>query len=199
MFDDPSAEPLYEKAFSNVVLALELAKTLPDQVFDGIFSDFFFLDIDFIFSPKFPVVISRLLKIDSATACCLLNITKTAHFHWRHAATVYLNASTTGEQYYEQIAGNSNTVGWILDVGRYGCTSDKGEWVIYCERPNDVAVIAFRNKSFLQKVFDSVPELELYRVGSLLDDKVGAFFPYSHLTRNWETDLRANYEQKQLT
>ena len=82
--------------------------------------------------------------------------------------------------------------GWLFGMDQYACVSDVGRWCIYCEKENDVAVIAFRDETggcdFSQPLTD-LHASPADQIGS--DPSVP--FPLNSLTYAWREALEVNY------
>jgi len=76
---------------------------------------------------------------------------------------------------------------------RFGFSSKSGEWCIYCERENDVAVIAFRDSSGPSKYADALSDFYAKPIKYFLDNPSLAPVPYNDLVPEWRTQLEENY------
>jgi len=89
--------------------------------------------------------------------------------------------------------GDGSPDSWMFLMDRYVLASDKGHWYIYCEKENDVAVLAIgealsgSTRSQLAKLLGATP------VGSVLTPGTGRLFDFQSLVPEWKSDLMAEY------
>ena len=58
----------------------------------------------------------------------------------------FVRARTMADEYRSLLVGNTPGHGWLDAMERLACASDVGEWCMYCEPNNEIAVIGFRHK-----------------------------------------------------
>ena len=129
-----------EGAFHNVVGALKFDRRFPENVFAGEWSDFLFFESDRMFAPEFAEVVGELLGSENAGVCCLLNLDQTRSLKFEEASAIFLDRMTTASEYAAKLRRGGPAVGWLYGMDKYGCASDVGDWSIYCEKQNDIAV-----------------------------------------------------------
>jgi hypothetical protein len=182
-----------QKAFSNVVKALDFGRTLPDRVHVGRWSDFLFFQSDHLFASDFPGVVGELLSIEQAHVACLLNVDKTEMFEFESIAAIFLDAMIGGVAYEEKLRDGGPADGWLYRVDTYACASDVGEWCIYCEKNNDVAVIGLRDVGGIGKFEMPLKRLWAKPIGELIDGGRSSAFPFNKLVPAWRQGLVQNY------
>lgn len=128
-----------EKALDKIQQSIDLGARLPSQVFGGQWTQFLFLDAYALFRPTFAGVTRAFLRSDNSHCCCLLNLNSLRASTFAPPDVFCFTAETT-ETEYEQCL-RQGQAGWLVMMDDYACASDVGEWCIYCEKGNDVAII----------------------------------------------------------
>ncbi|MHB8884747.1 MAG: hypothetical protein ACYC5H_06620 [Methylovirgula sp.] len=182
-----------EAAFGQVVSSLDLMTSLPSQVFRGDFSEFMFLESDRMFAPIFADVVKDFLSAEGTTSCCLVNLSRTHTMAYSQAAVIFLEAQTTGVEYDAQLRSGGPSTGWLFSMDRYGCASDGGSWSIYCEKDNDVAVVALRGQSAAERFSLPLRKLHAEAIDILIRQGSAGPFPFSSLTPRWRDELGRQY------
>ena len=182
-------------ALSNVAISINLGKYFPDQIFIGAWDQFLFFSSDQMFSPDFMDVLHKLIREEEADSICLLNISNYGNSDLEKSSALYLYGYQSHEEYYQalQLGGVAN--GWLYGVDRYGCASNKGEWCIYCEKENDIAVIALKYRIGLSKFNKSLSQLNAKFIESLLNETKENSFPFDRLVPSWRTSLLRSYSK----
>ncbi len=155
--DDPKT-----RAAKNVDAAIAMDRRFPKNVFLGEWSAYLFFDPDLIFDRYFIEITNALLLCEHGTCICLRNL-EVALTGNLERASFFLDNQTSGKAYMGRLSApieGSNLVGWVHLMDHYGCASDIGSWCIYCERSNEIAVIAVREGVDLTKLS---PALKLLR------------------------------------
>lgn len=148
------------RASKSVDAAIAIDRRFAENVFLGEWSAYLFFDPDLIFDRGFIEITKSLLLCEHCTCICLKNL-EVALTGNLEQASLFLDNQTTGKAYMGRLSApieGSNLVGWVHLMDHYGCASDIGSWCIYCERSNEIAVIAIRNEDDLVQLR---PALEL--------------------------------------
>ncbi|MDD4913965.1 MAG: hypothetical protein PHW13_02855 [Methylococcales bacterium] len=182
-------------AFNNIKGAIEFDVFLPDCPFKDAWNSFRFFPSDHIFDSEFVGVINKLLKIENANLCCLLNINQTQISEYEFIKAIYLEESVSEQHYQMLLRGDSPSNGWIYMMDTYACSSDVGDWCIYCDKENDLAVIGFRKSCDSLKFNLPLEELYARPIEILLADKDTALFPFNRLTTDWQKKLLKNFDK----
>ena len=180
-------------AFGQVVSSLAHMMSLPSQVFKGCFSEFMFFESDRMFAPSFADVVRELLSTEGTTSCCLVNLSRTHTMAYSQAAAIFLDAQMTGVEYDVQLRSGGPATGWLFSIDRYGCASDGGSWSIYCEKDNDMAVVALRGQSAVERFSSPLRELHAETIDILIRQGSAGPFPFSSLTPRWRDELGRQY------
>ncbi|WP_395708206.1 hypothetical protein [Reyranella sp.] len=178
------------RAFENALISIDLAKSLPAQVYRGAWSSFLFFDADRILAPEFVEVVHELLKAETAKSCCLVNITRTSAFEYKNAAMIQFDDTISPASYAALLREDNEGLGWIYTKDRYSCASDKGRWCIYSETQNDVAIIGLRNRD--ETLNPGLKKLHAQTI-DIITDRATGIFPYFALTEEWRRGLFQHY------
>lgn len=138
---------------------------------------------------------AQLLQLEQAHAACLLNLDRTKVFEFGKSAAMFVDETTTGNQYWDALKEGGGAEGWLFAMEPYVCTSDVGEWCIYCERSNDMAVIALREKNSLQKFEEPLNALYAKPLEDLIEGGSSSMFPFNsdRMYPYWRDRLLKNY------
>lgn len=186
-------EIIAQRAYSNALDVLRPTKRLPLNVFKDSWSGFFFFESDSIFEPAFISVMNDLMDTEDAHVCCLVNLGNTVEDEINTPPYKYLDGSTSPEHYMSLLRGNGAPDSWLYLVDRYVCTSDKGGWCIYCEKENDIAVIAVRNNIDTKKLIKAVEALQASSTKQAYQSHHEGKFRFEKLTRHWLSTLVTQY------
>jgi len=80
--------------------------------------------------------------------------------------------------YDDQLRDGGPGVGWLYGVDRFACSSDLGEWCIYCEKGNDVGVIGLRADDSAKKFHGAMNDLFSKPIGALVGGN-SSILPFS--------------------
>lgn len=181
-----------QRALNNAKSFVNPEKSLPENVFSGHWATFLFFESDRLFVADFIDIVKELIVLEGATVCCLLNLNETNSPEAMAPSALFLDESTVGIDYLICLRGSGPAVGWIYSMDRYGCASDIGEWCIYCEKENDIAVIGFHRKDGLLKYRMPIDRLRAKNI-AVACDRLNDMFPFNQLTPGWLTGLTENY------
>jgi len=187
------SEAEQRRAFRGVMDACDFQKMLPDRLFVGLWSGFLFFQSDYVFSPDFANIVREFMDLEGAKVTCLLNLDKTETAGFDGAASLFIDATMDGAAYQERLRAGGPAVGWLFDVDRYVCASDVGEWCIYCEKSNDVAVIGLREPDGRRKFELPLEHLAAKPIEDLIEGGRSPLFPFDRLVSDWREGLVDHY------
>ncbi|MEK7689648.1 MAG: hypothetical protein AAB425_01365 [Bdellovibrionota bacterium] len=144
-----------EQALANLAAAIDASKEFPQNIFSHSWHGFLFFDPDRIFNPKFERQVRALLEIEGSSCACLVNLDRPLVGDSQDAGVFCFEKEAAEGDYKQALAGPTPGAGLGDGLERFGCASNGGQWVIYCEQQDELAVIAFRNHAFMNK-FNSV-------------------------------------------
>ncbi len=184
-------------AFGNTKRSISCDTLLPELVFAGVWCRFLFFESDRIFGNHFIGAVDELMRLEGASVSCLVNLDLTPVFAFESTAAIYIDQATTNEEYSAALRSGGPQSGWLYRVDRYACASDVGAWCIYCEKSNDVAVIALRNDADYKRFRDALDRLWAKPIEELVDGGGAPLFPFDHLVPKWRKGLLDNYGNDQ--
>jgi hypothetical protein len=185
-------------AFNNVVASIDVMAVLPQQIFLGKMTNCLFFESDRVFAASFAKIVGDLMLAERATSCCLLRIPQTNVIESGTTNAIFLDAGAKTGEYESQLRSGGPATGWLFSMGRYACASDEGEWCIYCERHNDVAVIGLRSHAATEKFTMPLRKLHASAIENLVRSNSFASVPFNRLTERWRNALVENYGNRPL-
>jgi hypothetical protein len=150
------------RASKSLDAAIAIVRRFPENVFLGEWSAYLFFDPDLIFDRGFIEIAKALLLCEDGTCICLRNL-EVALTGNLEQASLFLDNQSSGKAYMGRLSApieGSNLVGWVHLMDHYGCASDIGSWCIYCERSNEIAVIAVRKDDDLVQLSPALKQLQ---------------------------------------
>jgi hypothetical protein len=180
-----------EAALNNVKQSIDVGTRLPGPVFLGPWAQFLFVEAYALFRPTFTDIVRSLLCAENSRCCCLLNLGSLQGTTFARPDAFYFATDTTDGAYAQCL--RESALGWAVMMDDYACASDVGEWCMYCEKGNDVAVVGLRSRNGSDRFHAELDQLRAEPIGKLLAEGQSAPFPYSRLTRTWRDGLLANY------
>jgi len=169
--------------------SIDSAVRFPSQVFLGNWGAFLFCESGRVFSSGFAVIAAGLLHAEGAEVCCLLNLSETDRMVYEEAAMLFIDTEMESHTYDAALRRGGPAKGWLFSMDRYGCASDRGGWSIYCERENDVAVIALRQPDDTETYAECLEQLHAEPISVLLETGFAAPVPFGQLTEPWRRGL----------
>ena len=195
---DEMLDPAREAAYEVVMSSIDLAAAFPGQVFKGNDLKFRFFESDRIFVPSFVDIVSELMSIDDSVSACLINISRMSTPAFREVPAIFFESGMTGAEYDARLRRGGPATGWLFGMDHYGCASNRGRWLIYCEKDNDVAVAALRGRGAAETFSGPMSKLNARAVDDLNRQGSSAPFPFNSLVPRWRTELSSRYGSKAL-
>ena len=168
-------------------------RKFPEKVFVGEWDHLFFFDSDWMFDGNFVEQIKAVLVAERSVCACMSNLDALASGTPSEEASFIIDESTTGAEYAAVLKGSQAKPGWIYGVDRFACASELATWCMYCERRNELAVVAVRA---------GLPETARQRlIGQVKALPINKAVAQSHiyglstkaLSADWRAALIANY------
>jgi len=159
------------RAAKNLDAAIAIDRRLPDNVFLGEWSSYLFFDPDLIFDRVFVEIAKAIMLCEYGTCICLRNL-EIALTGNLEQASLFLDNQTNGKAYMGRLSApieGSNLVGWVHLMDHYGCASDIGSWSIYCERSNEIAIIAVRKDHDLVRLSPAIELLQALPISQAME------------------------------
>jgi hypothetical protein len=180
------------RALLNLGKAVDVRRRFPRNVFLGQWRDFLFFDSDWIFDAAFVEQVKLLLAIEGGTCVCLANLEGDPQLY-QDEQPLFIEQSTTQGVYRSFLGGSDPINGWMYNVGRFGCTSDVGQWCIYCERRSEIAVIGFLSSAPTEPYMPLVAQLKAARIADAIEGRLSYGFSPEALSEQWRGMLLQEY------
>ena len=176
-------------AVSNALSSIRKDRRLPKKVLVGHWEDYLFFEPFMMFSPCFIDVKNLLLVEEKASVIALINLGNVIPVNYDDPPAIFFEQNTGAKEYISELESKGTPLSWRVLMDRYVCASDKGNWSIYCEKENDVAVFAFR-EGFSQSTCLQVERLlkaKSIRFSSTIGES--QLFDFGKLVPNWRFTL----------
>lgn len=181
-----------EASLSKLASMLDLNVHLPDYVFTRAWSYFRFFQSDKIFCSNFVIILKSLISSEGSDVACIakLDSIKNECENSNNSNEVFfVDSNTKGTSYSHRLFNGE--MGWIYGMERFGCTSNVGDWCIYCEKDNDIAIICMNGDDSAKDYKFALEKLNLIQMRKYAFDK--PIFPFNKLTNDWIKSLGDNY------
>ena len=187
-------ETTRRKALEAAVRSLAYDQRLPKRVFAGAWEGFLFCESDRLFDAAFVDAVIQFLGCENSRVACLLNLDKSDLRRLEESASaIFLDHSSTGARYMDALEEGGPARGWLYAVDRYVCCSDVGEWCIYCEKDNDIAIVALRDAGERKDFELPLKQLGARPIEELIEGGSTPLFPFNQLVPSWREGLLMNY------
>lgn len=152
-----------------------------------------FFASDRMFEEPFVDLVKKLLTVEKASTCCVINVSVLEEKVDDTRSFVVIRPETLPQQYLISLKEGGPASGWLYGVDAFLASSEKGEWCIYCERENDIGVLALNIpdidcQNLIVDVLQAIPSSQLY------ENVVDKVFPFNSLTSSWREKLSGNYQ-----
>ena len=174
-----------QMAFSNLTNAIDVKLRFPDKVFSSGWGHFRFFDSDRIFDPSFIDIINQVLNLEGGSCVCMLNIDAYRDSLPDERAMLFIDLQTSGEIYMSRLRGPTVAEGWIYDMNRFAFASDAGQWSLYCEKGNEIAVISFRETNLHRNLKEASRQTTLQPVRNPGSTPITFFSPSGAESSSW--------------
>lgn len=107
---------------------------------------------------------------------------------------LYVTGDTRPDEYVPYLAGGDGGVGWVNDMRRISCSSSSGDWLIYAEPINEVAILAIRHELSLDRLAPTLADLGAMSVPEALNDPNSSYGFNPHVvSEEWRRQLSRAY------
>ena len=190
------------QASKNLDLALAPGRRFPSNPFLGQWDAFYFFEPHRLFLRSFPDTMRALLASENGSSVCMRNMDGApvvdppeGASDSPEGASLSLDGSTSGEAYWKYLRGSGPGFGWLSRMERYAYASDAGHWCIYCERNNEIAVIAIRENG--ARFASALEQLGALPIGRAIESSVSWGLSLGHLPEAWREELLRAYAPKE--
>jgi hypothetical protein len=184
-----------EVARDNARQAVASDRRFPRNVFIGDWSDFFFFDADWMTAPDFVEHVKTFLGVDGGHCACLRKLDSEDA---NEPALFSVHEQTTADEYRGLLAGQTPGHGWLDAVERLACAPDAGEWCMYCEPNNEIAVIGFRQHGASARYASALGALGAERIDVALEEPLSYGFSQAAAVPEWRDLLVREYAAREV-
>lgn len=185
-----ASEQAIKSAFHKAQSLIQKDTVFPEYVFESSWKLFYFFSSDRMFEEPFVDLVRSLLVAEKAGTCCIINLSDIESKEF-----AVITPATSPQEYLIFLRQGGPASGWLYGVDVFLASSEKGEWCIYCERENDVAVLALNGtdidcRNLIADVLQAIPSKQLYE--RVADQS----FPFNLMTASWREKLSENYQKR---
>lgn len=185
--------PVHQKTTSNLSRFIMLNRSFPNRVFSPEWTSFLFFDSDWIFDAQFAQRANALIDAENGQCTCISNLDQIKdNVSWERGS-IFIDHDVTNETYFSLLRGEGPATGWLYGMDRFGCTSDAGGWCIYCEKQNEIAVVAVRESEDWRRFDPIVSQLGAVSIRQAIERPLSYGFSRSALSMEWRSELISNY------
>jgi hypothetical protein len=188
-----STEVFKQIAVRNAISCIRSERRFPYQVFVGDWTDYLFFYPEVLFEARFIEVKNLLLKEENASVIAVVNLGNANNKTEEERRAIFLDRDTSPKDYIAGLMGDGSPTSWMFLMDRYVCASDKGHWSIYCEKENDVAVMAVGEAVSRFNCSQLAKLLSAKSIGSAPLSGKGQLFDFQKLVPEWKSILTAEY------
>lgn len=183
------------KALTNLSDGIDAECRFPRNVFIGDWSDFFFFDSDWMFDPEFVERVKSFLDVENGVCACFSNL-DAASDRKRQERQFFIDQQTSPAAFQSLLRGDTPGSGWIHNIDRFGCTSDVSQWCIYCERGNEIAVIAIRQGISVKHYMSQIAQFKAMRIDEAIRHPLAYGFSARALSAPWRSEFIREYAKR---
>ncbi len=180
------------RARENLRHGIVTDRRFPRNVFSGQWDDFFFFDSDWIFDADFVQWVKDLINLEDGHCACLANLDAFTDAGSQERL-LFIDHKSTSDEYRSLLCGETPGDGWIHTIDRFSCTSDAFQWCIYCERSNEIAVIAIRKYSSLESYLPLMAKYKAARLDEAIRKPISYGFSAQALSTQWRSEFLKEY------
>ena len=182
-----------ENAVINVRQGVNADSRFPRNVFVGEWTDFFFFDSDWMRDFEFVEYIKAFLDVEGGTCVGLVNLDSKETISSASANVLLIQGRTTSAEYQAWRMRPSSTILWAEGFARLGCASDTGDWCMYCEPRNEIAVVAFRQSHTLERYRVPMARFHAARFEEAIQGPLSYGFSDRALSLEWRREFLREY------
>ena len=187
------SDTLRSCAISNAISSIKKEARLPANVFVQAWDDYLFFDPYIMFDKNFIEAKNIILSEEGSFEIAVINLGNASSDSDLEPRIIFLDKNTTSSQYLSILKGDGSPFNWMFLMDRYVCASDKGSWCIYCEKENDIAVLAIRHTFATSTLLSLRNLLKADSIENIYDSKIDHLFNFDKLVPSWKAALAADY------
>ncbi len=181
-------------AVKNALSCIRGDRRFPTQVFSRDWADYLFFEPSILFEAGFIQVKGLLLRHEDSYVIAMINLGNGSAEIQAEMRAIYLERNTTPEEYISELMGDGSPMNWLFLMDRYVLASEKGHWSIYCEKENDVAVLAVDEYISAFTCSQLAKTLGARSIGAASVPSRDKLFDFQKLIPEWKTALAAEYK-----
>ena len=187
------------RAEDNLSREIISAQKFPKMVFSSKWVQFHFFDSDWIFVSKFSETVRAIIKKEGSSCVCMSQLNY-IDGQTKGRRSFFLHEETTTFEYGSALfSGSEIAESWVVNMDRFGCISDSGRWVIYCERRNEIAVIAFEDGKAAQDLLPLIEHFKALPIDEAIRVQGSFGFTDAALSPEWKSELIEHYANQRGT
>jgi len=177
-------------AGENVRGGIDPDRRFPRNIFVGHWSEFFFFDSDWMTEPDFVEHVKAFLEVEGGHCACLWKLDSEKPNEARFFSVA---EHTTANDYRALLAGRIAGYGWLNAMERLACASDSGEWCMYCEPNNEIAVIGLRHSGAFTRYSSAMSRFHAARIDQAIKEPLSYGFSQVAAAPEWRNALLREY------
>ena len=116
--------------------------------------------------------------------------------HPNEAAYFFVRAQTTVDEYRALLAGQSAGYGWLDAMERLAVASDTGEWCMYCEPSNEIAVVGFRHPGASARYLRAMSRFHATSIEQAIEEPLSYGFSQIAASPEWRIAFLREYQAR---
>jgi hypothetical protein len=180
-------------ASANLTNKIDVGSRFPRNVFVGNWARFFFFDPDWMLEPDFVSRVKAFLDVENSKCACLSLLDTSPHVTQQQQRSLHISRQTGQDEYNLLLEGSGPGMGWIYEFGRFGCTSDIGQWCIYCEASNEIAVVAIQRDVLIDGYMPLLDEIKALPIRDAIGSHLSYGFTDRVITSEWRLEFEKEY------
>lgn len=169
--------------------AVDPSRHLPANILNVPGAYHLFMETGFVFRPSFVNILNEVMLVDGSDTCCILRLGDP----FEAEEIVFLDRMTDGEDFITKISPDPAIMSWLIPEGRFVFSPATHKWILYCEKVNDIAVIAVANSESAARIYQIFIRCGAYNMDDLNVAAEKAPLPFGALTRAWRRGLTENF------
>jgi len=177
-------------ASDNVRAGINSSRRFPQNIFMGSFKELFFFDSDWMTESAFVGHVKAFLEAERGQCACLCKLDLDVA---QNVQLLHIHNETSSEEYRALLVGPSPGYGWVDAMERLACASDTGEWCMYCEPNNEIAVIGFRHEGTSPRYLHALSEFRATDISLAIKNEVSFGFSQVASSPEWREAFVREY------
>lgn len=175
-----------KQAYDNLLAAIDFKKFLPDYVFKQDFEVmlFFFGCVETLLTLMDP-----LYEIEGSSSICLLQLSVLDDYDFDRRGLTFPCKNMDSKSVRSGLQSFSLTFG----IDTFGCMSNIGEWCMYLDTKEDIAIFALRTKELREKYQSVIKKIYADLIVNLMRPEPIGRSPFNQYVPEWKESLTKHY------